>query len=42
MESRKGQIVLKGWFLAKLKLQQGDAEDIQRGTGSIVTEDKGL
>lgn len=38
----KGQIVLKGWFLAKLKLQQGNAEDIEQGTGSIVTEDKGF
>lgn len=38
----KGQIVLKGWFLAKLKLQQGDTEDIQNGVDSITEEDKGF
>lgn len=38
----RGQILLKGWFLANLKLQQGNAEDIERGTGSIVTEDRGF
>ena len=38
----RGQIVLKGWFLAKLKLQQGDAADIQNRFGLITEEDKGF
>lgn len=38
----KGQIVLKGWFLAKLKLQQGDAGDIQNGVDPIIEEKKGF
>ena len=38
----KGQIVLKGWFLAKLKLQQGDAGDIQNGVDPIIEEEKGF
>lgn len=38
----KGKITLSGWFSAKLKLQQGDAEAIENGTGSIATEDKGF
>ena len=37
-----GKITLSGWFSAKLKLQQGDAEAIENGTGSIATEDKGF
>lgn len=36
----KGTITLKGWFLAKLKLQQGDAETIEKGDGSIDIVDK--
>lgn len=36
----KGKITLSGWFSAKLKLLQGDAEAIKNGTASIVTEDK--
>ena len=38
----KEKISLRGWFTAKLKLQQGDAEAIENGTGSITTEDKGF
>lgn len=38
----KGKITLKGWFSATLKLQQGDAEAIENGTGFIATEDKGF
>ena len=38
----KGKITLKGWFVATLKLQQGDAEAAENGTGSITTEDKGF
>lgn len=38
----RGQIVLEGWFLAKLKLQQGDTEDIQNGFDFIAEEDKGF
>ena len=38
----KGKISLRGWFSAKLKLQQGDAEAVENGTGSITTEDKGF
>ena len=38
----KGKITLKGWFDATLKLQQGDAEAVENGTGSITTEDKGF
>ena len=36
----KGKITLRGWFSATLKLQQGDAEAIENGTGSVTTEDK--
>lgn len=36
------KIILKGWFSARLKLQQGDAEDIENGTGFIREEEKGL
>lgn len=36
----KGKISLRGWFSTKLKLQQGDAEAVENGTGSITTEDK--
>ena len=39
---KKGKITLSGWFSATLKLQQGDAEAIENGAGSIVTEDKGF
>ena len=38
----RGQVLLEGWFLANLKLQQGNTEDIEQGTGSIVTEDRGF
>lgn len=38
----KGKITLGGWFTATLKLQQGDAEAIENGTGSISTEEKGF
>ena len=38
----KGKITLKGWFTAMLKLQQGDAEAIENGTGYITTEEKGF
>ena len=38
----KGTITLKGWFSATLKLQQGDAEDVENEAGSISTEDKGF
>ena len=37
-----GQISLSGWFLAKLKLQTGTAEDIDKGNGSIVENDMGF
>lgn len=30
-----GNTVLKGWFLAKLKLQNGSAQDIESGNGNI-------
>ena len=33
---------MKGWFLAKLKLQNGTAEDIKAGAGSIEEVDKGF
>lgn len=33
---------MKGWFLAKLKLQKGSAEDIESGNGSIEEVDKGF
>lgn len=36
----KGKITLKGWFFATLKLQQGDAEDIENGIGFISEEDR--
>ena len=36
----KGKIILKGWFSAKLKLQQGDAKAVENETGFIATEDK--
>lgn len=35
-----GQIMLNGWFLASFKLQNGDAEAVQNGTGSISEESK--
>lgn len=38
----KGKIILKGWFSARLKLQQGDAKDIENGTGFIREEEKGF
>lgn len=38
----KGTITLRGWFTAKLKLQQGDAEAIENKTGSIDDVDKGF
>lgn len=38
----KGKITLRGWFSATLKLQQGDAEAVENGTGSITTESKGF
>lgn len=38
----KGEITLAGWFLAKLKLQIGTAEDVAAGQGSISEEDKGF
>ncbi len=34
----KGKISLGGWFSATLKLQDGDAEAIENGTGYITTE----
>ena len=37
-----GKTVLKGWFLAKLKLQNGSAEEIESGNGSIEEVDKGF
>lgn len=37
-----GKTILKGWFLAKLKLQNGTAEDIKAGAGSIEEVDKGF
>ncbi len=40
IENRK--IILTGWFLAKLKLQNGSAEDIESGNGSIEEVDKGF
>ena len=42
LKIEKGKITLSGWFSAKLKLQQGDAEAIENGTGSIAAEDKGF
>lgn len=38
----KNQIILDGWFLARLKLQQGDEEDIQNGVGLIDERDIGF
>lgn len=38
----KGKITLSGWFSATLKLQQGDAEAVENGMGSITTESKGF
>ena len=38
----KGKITLKGWFSVRLKLQQGDFEAIQNGTGFIREDDKGF
>ena len=35
----KGKITLRGWFSATLKLQQGDAEAIENGTGSVMLND---
>ena len=37
-----GQIKLDGWFLASFKLQQGDAEAVKNGTGSISEESNGF
>lgn len=37
-----GKTILTGWFLAKLKLQNGSAEDIESGNGSIEELDKGF
>jgi len=37
-----GKTILKGWFLAKLKLHNGTAEDINAGAGSIEEVDKAL
>ena len=37
-----GQIKLDGWFLASFKLQQGDADAVENGTGSISEESKGF
>lgn len=37
-----GKTVLKGWFLAQLKLQNGSAKDIESGNGSIKEVDKGF
>ena len=37
----RGRIIVKGWFLVKLKLQNGSAEEIELGTGSIEEVDKG-
>lgn len=37
-----GKTILTGWFLAKLKLQNGSAEDIESGIGSIEEVDKGF
>ena len=33
---------MTGWFLAKLKLQNGSAKDIESGIGSIEEVDKGF
>ena len=38
----KGYINLRGWFLASFKLQEGDADAIQNGTGTISEETKGF
>lgn len=38
----KGEIILGGWFSARFKLQQGDAEAIKNGMGVISEEDKGF
>lgn len=38
----KGNFLISGWFLATLKLQNGDAEAVENGTGSIMEEDKGF
>lgn len=38
----KGKTILTGWFLAKLKLQNGSAKDIVSGIGSIEEVDKGF
>jgi len=36
-----GKTILKGWFLAKLKLQDGAANDIDNGNGMIAEQEKG-
>lgn len=38
----QGQIALTGWFLAKLKLQTGSAEDYASDNGIIEEQDKGF
>ena len=38
----KEGILLTGWFLVKLKLQNGTADDIANGKGSISEENKGF
>ena len=37
-----GKTILKGWFLAKLKLQNGSAKDVESGIGNIQEVDKGF
>ena len=37
-----GKAILKGWFLAKLKLQNGSAPEIESGEGIIEEVDKGF
>lgn len=37
-----GKIILKGWFLARLKLQNGSANDLKSGAGVIEEVDKGF
>ena len=37
-----GKIILSGWFLANLKLQNGAPEEIEAGAGEITEAEKGF
>ena len=38
----RGKIVLTGWFLVTLKLQNGSSEDLEFGAGNIKDGDYGF